>query len=138
MNKKANPLSGICFDTYIISNEEYVGLSSLKFISYKTGGNLIFYPDKQNCGLPQDMYIIFVIEFSFIKNFSCVRYLYYSKPLAFRGMLRLRTSTPFKSKYSFGNLFPDLTYNDIYHLPGCDIFKTFTFDFEFCDTQFGE
>jgi len=51
--------------------------------------------------------------------------------------LRLRTSSVYKTSHSFGQLFPDSTYENLFHVAGCDQFKTFTFDFEFCDTEFG-
>jgi hypothetical protein len=51
--------------------------------------------------------------------------------MAFKGLLRLRTSSEFKTLSSFGHLFPDQSYENLYHLAGCDRYKTFTFDFQF-------
>eukprot|EP01098_Paradermamoeba_levis_P012002 TRINITY_DN5188_c0_g1_i1.p1 TRINITY_DN5188_c0_g1~~TRINITY_DN5188_c0_g1_i1.p1 ORF type:complete len:601 (-),score=181.46 TRINITY_DN5188_c0_g1_i1:68-1870(-) len=103
---------GICIDLFVVSNS-FVGLSTIKFLTVRTGGNIMMYGLNANASLPQDIY----------------RQL--NKPQAMQGMLRLRTSEEFSVSHYYGHLYPDSSFENLYHVVGCDQFKTFAFDFDF-------
>jgi len=78
---------------------------------------VVLYDNLENSNLPQDIFR------------------QYSGSLAFRGLFRCRTSTGFRASHSYGHLLPDANYENLYHLAGCDPFKSFTFDFEFTSSS---
>lgn len=51
------------------------------------------------------------------------------------GLLRLRTSPEFKVVRSYGHLFPDDQYDNLYHIISCDPHDSFAFDFEFTSSD---
>lgn len=46
---------GVCIDLSVVTNA-FVGLSSIKFLSILTGGNLQVYEDPEGATLPQNLY----------------------------------------------------------------------------------
>jgi len=48
--------AGVCIDLFVLTNA-FVGLSSLKFLTSFTGGNLVLYEQPEGASLPQDLYI---------------------------------------------------------------------------------
>jgi len=111
---KRAAVCGTCIDLFVVTNQ-YVGLSSIKFLSLITGGNIMTYSDLSNATLPQDIYRQF------------------SRPQTSHGLLRIRTSEEFKVSTGYGHFYPDSGYENLYHVQGCDQFKSFAFDFEFND-----
>mmetsp|Transcript_1626 Transcript_1626/g.5753 ORF Transcript_1626/g.5753 Transcript_1626/m.5753 type:complete len:745 (+) Transcript_1626:50-2284(+) len=111
--------SGLCIDLFYFplhsSERSGLGLSSTKFLSMFTGGNVSIY----------DSHI--ASETSAAKDV----YRRYSGPLAFHSLLRLRTSPEFAVGEMYGHLQADPSYDDLYHMQGCDKWKTFAVDFEF-------
>ena len=105
--------SGICCDLYVVSDHKYIDISSLKYLSLLTGGNLLLYEDTKSALLPQDIF----------------RQL--KKPLAFRGLLRLRTSREFQPSSIYGHIIGDETYDNLFHVAGIDPHKCMAFNFEF-------
>lgn len=106
--------SGVCVDIFAVTNE-YTDLASLKFLSIESGGSLFLYSNTDDSTLPQDMYRML------------------SRPYAFSCILRLRTSTEFKSGHSYGHFFPDPEYENVQHIICCDSYATYAYDFEFAN-----
>lgn len=106
--------SGVCVDLFAVTNE-YTDLASLKFLSIESGGSLFLYSSTDNSTLPQDMYRML------------------SRPYAFNCVLRLRTSSEFKTGHSYGHFFPDPQYDNVQHVICCDSFATYAYDFEFAN-----
>eukprot|EP01104_Vermistella_antarctica_P009054 TRINITY_DN230_c0_g3_i1.p1 TRINITY_DN230_c0_g3~~TRINITY_DN230_c0_g3_i1.p1 ORF type:complete len:746 (+),score=141.18 TRINITY_DN230_c0_g3_i1:85-2322(+) len=104
--------SGVCVDLSVISNS-FAGLASIKFLSLLTGGNLLMYDNDHDATLPQDVYRM------------------YSLRRAYHSALRVRTSSEYAVNNAFGHLYPDPNYDGLFHIPGCDSWKTVGFDFEF-------
>lgn len=55
---------GVCIDLFLISSSRkspestyFMGLSSTKFLSLYTGGNVVLYDNLENSNLPQDMLV---------------------------------------------------------------------------------
>jgi hypothetical protein len=46
-------------------------------------------------------------------------------------LLRLRTSPEFQISAAYGHLVVDPSFSDVFHIQGCDVWKTFAFDFKF-------
>ncbi|CAL8161992.1 unnamed protein product [Prunus armeniaca] len=108
--------AGVCVDIFAVTNE-YTDLASLKFLSVESGGSLYFYSNADDSTLPQDMYRML------------------SRPYAFGCVLRLRTSSEFKTGHSYGHFFPDPQYENVQHIICCDSYATYAYDFEFEDTK---
>ncbi|XP_039004723.1 protein transport protein SEC24-like [Hibiscus syriacus] len=106
--------AGVCVDIFAVTNE-YTDLASLKFLSIESGGSLFLYSNTDDSTLPQDMYRML------------------SRPYAFNCVLRLRTSTEFKSGHSYGHFFPDPQYENVQHIICCDSFATYAYDFDFAN-----
>ncbi|KAF6169184.1 hypothetical protein GIB67_013614 [Kingdonia uniflora] len=106
--------AGVCVDIFAVTNE-YTDLASLKFLSIDSGGSLFLYSSTDDSTLPQDMYRML------------------SRPYAFGCVLRLRTSTEFKSGHSYGHFFPDPQYENVQHIICCDSYATYAYDFEFAN-----
>ncbi|GKB53739.1 transport protein Sec24-like protein [Tanacetum coccineum] len=104
--------AGVCIDILAVTNE-YTDLASLKFLSIDSGGSLFLYPNTDDSTLPQDMYRML------------------SRPYAFNCIMRLRTSTEFKTGNSYGHFFPDPQYDNVQHVICCDSFATYAYDFDF-------
>ncbi|PWA99596.1 Sec23/Sec24, helical domain-containing protein [Artemisia annua] len=104
--------AGVCIDILAVTNE-YTDLASLKFLSIDSGGSLFLYPNTDDSTLPQDMYRML------------------SRPYAFNCVMRLRTSTEFKTGNSYGHFFPDPQYDNVQHVICCDSFATYAYDFDF-------
>eukprot|EP01118_Nematostelium_gracile_P016159 TRINITY_DN6631_c0_g1_i1.p1 TRINITY_DN6631_c0_g1~~TRINITY_DN6631_c0_g1_i1.p1 ORF type:complete len:315 (+),score=45.79 TRINITY_DN6631_c0_g1_i1:319-1263(+) len=100
-------------DIYVLNEDEFVGLNSIKFLSLMTGGNIYLYNSSEMTILPQDIY----------KQLK--------QRLGFRGILRLRTNTETKAVQALGHLCPDPNYENLYHIAGCDKSKNWSFDFNF-------
>jgi len=105
---------GAAVDIFVVTNT-HVGLATIKFLAQTTGGNIMIYDQPEKASLPQDIY----------RQFSC--------PQASHALLRLRTSKEFRPSHAFGHFYPDPNYENLFHIEGCDQFKTFAFDFEFTD-----
>ncbi|XP_024199429.1 uncharacterized protein LOC112202661 isoform X2 [Rosa chinensis] len=58
-----------------------------------------------------------------------------SRPYAFGCVLRLRTSSEFKTGHSYGHFFPDPQYENVQHIICCDSYATYAYDFEFEATK---
>ncbi|KAF9598246.1 hypothetical protein IFM89_026077 [Coptis chinensis] len=56
-----------------------------------------------------------------------------SRPYAFSCILRLRTSSEFKSGHSYGHFFPDPQYENVQHIICCDSYATYAYDFDFAN-----
>lgn len=108
--------AGVCVDIFAVTNE-YTDLASLKFLSVDSGGSLYLYSNTDDSTLPQDMYRML------------------SRPYAFGCVLRLRTSSEFKTGHSYGHFFPDPQYENVQHIICCDSYATYAYDFEFEDTK---
>ncbi|CAN6692112.1 unnamed protein product [Malus baccata var. baccata] len=108
--------AGVCIDIFAVTNE-YTDLASLKFLSVDSGGSLYLYLNTDDSTLPQDMYRML------------------SRPYAFGCVLRLRTSSEFKTGHSCGHFFPDPQYENVQHIICCDSYATYAYDFEFEDTK---
>ncbi|CAN6557234.1 unnamed protein product [Malus baccata var. baccata] len=108
--------AGVCIDIFAVTNE-YTDLASLKFLSVDSGGSLYLYSNTDDSTLPQDMYRML------------------SRPYAFGCILRLRTSSEFKTGHSYGHFFPDPQYENVQHIICCDSYATYAYDFEFEDTK---
>ncbi|KAM5585192.1 protein transport protein SEC23 D [Rosa sericea] len=108
--------AGVCVDIFAVTNE-YTDLASLKFLSVESGGSLYFYSNTDDSTLPQDMYRML------------------SRPYAFGCVLRLRTSSEFKTGHSYGHFFPDPQYENVQHIICCDSYATYAYDFEFEATK---
>ncbi|PQM39929.1 protein transport protein SEC24 [Prunus yedoensis var. nudiflora] len=108
--------AGVCVDIFAVTNE-YTDLASLKFLSVESGGSLYLYSNADDSTLPQDMYRML------------------SRPYAFGCVLRLRTSSEFKTGHSYGHFFPDPQYENVQHIICCDSYATYAYDFEFEDTK---
>ncbi|KAF7121309.1 hypothetical protein RHSIM_Rhsim13G0112600 [Rhododendron simsii] len=106
--------AGVCVDLFAITNE-YTDLASLKFLSIESGGSLFLYSNTDDSTLPQDMYRML------------------SRPYAFNCILRLRTSSEFKTGHSYGHFFPDPQYEDVQHIICCDSYATYAYDFDFAN-----
>ncbi|XP_061374090.1 protein transport protein SEC23 D isoform X2 [Gastrolobium bilobum] len=104
--------AGVCVDIFAVTNE-YTDLASLKFLSIESGGSLFLYTSTEDSTLPQDMYRML------------------SRPYAFGCVLRLRTSTEFKTGNSYGHFFPDPQYENVQHIICCDSYATYAYDFVF-------
>lgn len=52
--------------------------------------------------------------------------------MGFHCLLRLRCPSEFEVNNFYGNLVVDDTFDDLYHTQGCDIWKTYAFDFKHC------
>ncbi|KAK9072674.1 hypothetical protein SSX86_009109 [Deinandra increscens subsp. villosa] len=104
--------AGVCIDILAVTNE-YTDLASLKFLSIDSGGSLFLYPNTDDSTLPQDMYRML------------------SRPYAFNCIMRLRTSTEFKTGNSYGHFFPDPQYENVQHVICCDSHATYAYDFDF-------
>ncbi len=66
---------GVCVDLFVVTNT-FVGLSSLKFLTVLTGGNLLVYEEPEGATLPQDLYVSFLCPppltaFSHIWTYTC-------------------------------------------------------------------
>ncbi|KAK9079171.1 hypothetical protein SSX86_000841 [Deinandra increscens subsp. villosa] len=107
--------AGVCIDIFAVTNE-YTDLASLKFLSIDSGGSLFLYPNTDDSTLPQDMYRML------------------SRPYAFNCVMRLRTSTEFKTGNSYGHFFPDPQYENVQHIICCDSYATYAYDFDFANT----
>ncbi|KAI3688103.1 hypothetical protein L1987_81811 [Smallanthus sonchifolius] len=107
--------AGVCIDILAVTNE-YTDLASLKFLSIDSGGSLFLYPNTDDSTLPQDMYRML------------------SRPYAFNCVMRLRTSTDFKTGNSYGHFFPDPQYENVQHIICCDSYATYAYDFDFTNT----
>ncbi|XP_057480376.1 protein transport protein SEC23 D-like [Actinidia eriantha] len=103
---------GVCVDVFAVTNE-YTDLASLKFLSIESGGSLFLYSNTDDSTLPQDMYRML------------------SRPYAFNCILRLRTSSEFKTGHSYGHFFPDPQYENVQHIICCDSYATYAYDFDF-------
>lgn len=101
--------AGVCIDLFVLTNA-FVGLSSLKFLTSFTGGNLVLYEQPEGASLPQDLYR------------------QYTRPQAANGLFRLRTSPGFRVATAYGHLSADPKYDNLYHIQGCDEYKCFAFD----------
>lgn len=108
--------AGLCVDLFVVSSE-YVDLASLKFLSVESGGSLFLYSSAEEATLPQDIYRML------------------SRPHALGGLLRLRCSPDFRLVRAYGHFFPDVQYENLYHIISCDSFDTYAFDFEFNGNQ---
>ncbi|XP_076893991.1 protein transport protein SEC23 D-like [Bidens hawaiensis] len=108
--------AGVCIDILAVTNE-YTDLASLKFLSIDSGGSLFLYPSTDDSTLPQDMYRML------------------SRPYAFNCVMRLRTSTEFKTGNSYGHFFPDPQYENVQHVICCDSFATYAYDFDFVKNE---
>ncbi|KAK1322851.1 hypothetical protein QJS10_CPA02g00990 [Acorus calamus] len=108
--------AGVCVDIFAVTNE-YTDLASLKFLSIDSGGSLFLYANTDDSTLPQDMYRML------------------SRPYAFNCVLRLRTSTDFKTGHSYGHFFPDPKYENVQHIICCDSFATYAYDFDFTGNE---
>ncbi|KAI7730448.1 hypothetical protein M8C21_009534 [Ambrosia artemisiifolia] len=106
--------AGVCIDILAVTNE-YTDLASLKFLSIDSGGSLFLYPNTDDSTLPQDMYRML------------------SRPYAFNCIMRLRTSTEFKTGNSYGHFFPDPQYENVQHIICCDSYATYAYDFAFAN-----
>lgn len=106
--------SGVCVDLFAITNE-YTDLASLKFLSIESGGSLFLYSNTDDSTLPQDMYRML------------------SRPYAFNCVLRLRTSSEFKTGHSYGHFFPDPQFENVQHIICCDSYATYAYDFDFAN-----
>ncbi|XP_052206812.1 protein transport protein SEC24-1 isoform X2 [Diospyros lotus] len=106
--------AGVCVDIFAVTNE-YTDLASLKFLSIESGGSLFLYPNTDDSTLPQDMYRML------------------SRPYAFNCILRLRTSSEFKTGHSYGHFFPDPQYENVQHIICCDSYATYAYDFDFAN-----
>lgn len=104
--------AGVCVDLFAVTNE-YTDLASLKFLSIESGGSLFLYSSTDDSTLPQDMYRML------------------SRPYAFGCIMRLRTSSEFKTGHSFGHFFPDPQYENVQHIICCDSHATYAYDFDF-------
>ncbi|WOL02294.1 protein transport protein sec24-like [Canna indica] len=104
--------AGVSVDIFAVTNE-YTDLASLKFLCINSGGSLFLYVNTDDSTLPQDIYRML------------------SRPYAFGCLLRLRTSSEFKSGNSYGHFFLDPQYENVQHIICCDSFATYTYDFEF-------
>ncbi|PSR89853.1 Sec23/Sec24, trunk domain protein [Actinidia chinensis var. chinensis] len=104
--------AGVCVDVFAVTNE-YTDLASLKFLSIESGGSLFLYSNTDDSTLPQDMYRML------------------SRPYAFNCILRLRTSSEFKTGHSYGHFFPDPQYENVQHIICCDSYATYAYDFDF-------
>ena len=62
----------------------------------------------------------------------CARDLHkrYSSTMGFRCMLRIRTIPDFDIHAAYGHFTTDKNHDNIYHINGCDKWKTFAFDFK--------
>ncbi|EFJ23029.1 hypothetical protein SELMODRAFT_104389 [Selaginella moellendorffii] len=103
---------GICVDIFAITNE-YTDLASLKFLSVESGGSLFLYSNTEESTLPQDLYRML------------------SRPCAYSGVLRIRTSPEFKTVHSYGHFFSDPQYENVQHIICCDPHATYAYDFDF-------
>ncbi|XP_064968563.1 protein transport protein SEC23 D-like isoform X3 [Musa acuminata AAA Group] len=108
--------AGVSVDIFAVTNE-YTDLASLKFLSINSGGSLFLYANTDDSTLPQDIYRML------------------SRPYAFGCLLRLRTSSEFKTGNSYGHFFPDPQYENVQHIICCDSFATYTYDFEFANND---
>ncbi|XP_035841182.1 protein transport protein Sec24D isoform X2 [Helianthus annuus] len=108
--------AGVCIDILAVTNE-YTDLASLKFLSIDSGGSLFLYPNTDDSTLPQDMYRML------------------SRPYAFNCVMRLRTSTEFKTGNSYGHFFPDPQYENVQHVICCDSYATYAYDFDFVNND---
>ncbi|XP_020092690.1 protein transport protein Sec24-like At3g07100 isoform X1 [Ananas comosus] len=108
--------AGVCVDIFAVTNE-YTDLASLKFLSIESGGSLFLYANTDDSTLPQDMYRML------------------SRPYAFGCMLRLRTSSDFRTGHSYGHFFPDPQYENVQHIICCDSFATYAYDFAFSTSE---
>ncbi|KAI7731431.1 hypothetical protein M8C21_007801 [Ambrosia artemisiifolia] len=108
--------AGVCIDIFAVTNE-YTDLASLKFLSIDSGGSLFLYPNTDDSTLPQDMYRML------------------SRPYAFNCVMRLRTSTEFKTGNSYGHFFPDPQYENVQHVICCDSYATYAYDFDFVNND---
>ncbi|KAE9461393.1 hypothetical protein C3L33_06722, partial [Rhododendron williamsianum] len=106
--------AGVCVDLFAVTNE-YTDLASLKFLSIESGGSLFLYSNTDDSTLPQDMYRML------------------SRPYAFNCILRLRTSSEFKTGHSYGHFFPDPQYENVQHIICCDSYATYAYDFDFAN-----
>jgi Sec23/Sec24 trunk domain/Sec23/Sec24 helical domain len=105
--------AGVCFDLFVVSELMYADLATLKYLTLITGGNLLLYDRADEATLPQDIY----------------RQL--RRPQAFGGLLRLRTTSDFQVTTVYGHAVPDETYENLFHIAGCDMRKTLAMDLEF-------
>jgi len=105
--------SGVCYDVIAFAQDSATsfGLPYLKVLATNTGGNLLLYgPDNRQCA--RDIYRRF------------------SSALGFHCIIRLRCPNEYEVHNAYGHLVKDDTYGDLYHSQGCDIWKTFAFDFK--------
>ena len=56
-----------------------------------------------------------------------------SCPMAFDGMLRIRTSPEFSVSQAYGQLFQDEQYDNLVHMTACTPHSTFAFDFQYAN-----
>ncbi|CAL9119198.1 unnamed protein product [Musa textilis] len=108
--------AGVSVDIFAVTNE-YTDLASLKFLSINSGGSLFLYANTDDSTLPQDIYRML------------------SHPYAFGCLLRLRTSSEFKTGNAYGHFFPDPQYENVQHIICCNSFATYSYDFEFADND---
>jgi len=54
---------------------------------------------------------------------------------AFRGLFRLRTSSEFTVSAVYGHLMPDKTYDNLFHMAGCDPHKTVAIEFDYTSSS---
>ncbi|KAJ8476497.1 hypothetical protein OPV22_020224 [Ensete ventricosum] len=108
--------AGVSVDIFAVTNE-YTDLASLKFLSINSGGSLFLYANTDDSTLPQDIYRML------------------SRPYAFGCLLRLRTSSEFKTGNAYGHFFPDPQYENVQHIICCNSFATYTYDFEFANND---
>ena len=59
--------SGLSIDFCLLGEQE-MDLSFYKVLSYMTGGFIYYYPTLKDCTLPQDMFVLFKVEFNKQKN----------------------------------------------------------------------
>ena len=92
--------------------ESYCALSTIKFLTLKTGGSLFYYDSVKNSSMPQDVFRYFK---------SCH---------AFNCLLRLRTSKECSISDSY-SIQPDPVHDGLFRLAACDRNKNYCFALKF-------
>lgn len=105
--------SAICFDLYVVSNLKYSDLTSIRYLSLMTGGNLLLYETVEDASLPQDLYR----QLKQNHAFDCI--------------VRFRTSPEFHVSSVYGHLVADEQISDMFRIAGCDQSKIFSLNFDF-------
>ncbi|PRP78812.1 hypothetical protein PROFUN_00985 [Planoprotostelium fungivorum] len=110
----------MCIDVYLLKDSKEIssyGLSSYKFLSLRTGGNVRLYDTLEDVQVARDVYH------------------QYNGTISFQGLLRARTSLGFGIQQTFGHFSADIEFRDLCRIPSCDPYSTLYFYLQFVSVE---